>query len=257
MITKSNLQNEHNFCYSPETVLKIRINGQLFLLMLIERLINVGAKIVQSNTDGVFYIIDKKKLNEVDRVCKEWEKITKLKLEADYFEAMYQFAINDYVAVKKGYSQSKDLKLIKKKGLFIDEVKLGKGMQAIIIPEAINKCLVDNIPVADTIYACKDINKFITYQKVSKDYSVEYDGKLIQRINRYYISTDGPWLYKCKIDDQGRRYKYIKLLTDSGVTIINTIKNKEDIPSNINYSFYIASAQKIVNMFKCKQLNLF
>lgn len=65
------MQNEHNFCYSPETVLKIRINGQLFLLMLIERLINIGAKIVQSNTDGVFYLIDKQKLNEVNRVCKE------------------------------------------------------------------------------------------------------------------------------------------------------------------------------------------
>ena len=225
--------------------------------MLIERLINIGAKIVQSNTDGVFYLIDKQKLNEVNRVCKEWEEITKLKLEADYFEAMYQFAINDYIAVKEGYSQTKDPKLIKKKGLFIDEVKLGKGMQAIIIPEAINKCLVDNIPVEETIYNCKDINKFITYQKVSKDYSVEYDGKLIQRINRYYISTDGPWLYKCKIDSNGRRYNYIKLLTDSGVTIMNTIEDKSVIPDNINYAFYIASAKKIVLLFKHKQLSLF
>ena len=252
-----NLQNEHNFCYSPETVLKIRINGQLFLLMLIERLISVGAQIIQSNTDGVFYIIDRNKLKDVDRVCKEWEDITKLGLEADYFEAMYQFAINDYLAIKEGYSKTKNPKLIKKKGLFIDEVHLGKGMQAMIIPEAINKCLADGIPVEETIRECKNINKFITYQKVSKDYSVEYGGKIIQRINRYYISTDGPWLYKCKIDSNGRRYNYIKLLTDSGVTIMNTINKSDELPSNINYSFYIAAAQKIVCMFKHKQLKLF
>ena len=37
-----NLQNEHNFCYSPFTVMQIRMNGQLFLLMLAERLIEIG-----------------------------------------------------------------------------------------------------------------------------------------------------------------------------------------------------------------------
>jgi hypothetical protein len=105
---------------------------------------------------------------------------------------MYQFAINDYLAIKEGYSKTKDQSLLKKKGMFIDQVKLGKGMDAMIIPEAINKCLADGIPVIDTIRNCRDINKFITYQKVSRDYSVEYNGELIQRINRYYVSTDGP-----------------------------------------------------------------
>lgn len=112
-------------------------------------------------------------------------------LEADYFERMYQFAINDYLAIKEGYKDTHNQKLLKKKGLFIDSVKLGKGMDALIIPEAINKYLADEIPVEETIMNCKDLNKFITYQKVSKDYEVEYNGKLIQRINRYYVSTDG------------------------------------------------------------------
>lgn len=252
-----NLQNEHNFCYSPFTVMQIRINGQLLLLMLAERLIAIGCKIVQANTDGLFVLRPKNKEQEFQDVCKDWEKLTKLNLEEDRFEAMFQFAINDYLAIKEGYSKTKNPDLLKTKGMFIDKVKLGKGMDATIIPEAINKCLADGIPVEETIRGCKDINKFITYQKVSKDYSVEYDGKIIQRINRYYISTDGPWLYKCKIDSNGRRYNYIKLLTDSGVTIMNTIDDKTKIPNNINYPFYIASAQKIVYLFKYKQLSLF
>lgn len=251
-----NLQNEHNFCYSPFTVMQIRINGQLLLLMLAEQLIKIGATIKQANTDGLFYLIDKKDLDKAHLVYKKWEKLTKLVLEEDRFEAMYQFAINDYLAIKEGYSKTKDQSLLKKKGMFIDQVKLGKGMDAMIIPEAINKCLADGIPVIDTIRNCRDINKFITYQKVSRDYSVEYNGELIQRINRYYVSTDGPWLYKCKVDSQGKRSRYIKLLTNSGVTIINEINNK-NLPENINYSFYISSAQKIVNIFKQKQLSLF
>lgn len=252
-----NLQNEHNFCYSPYAVMQIRINGQLMLLMLAEKLVQAGCRIIQANTDGLFVLLKRNKYTNVQEICKNWEILTKLTLEEDRFEAMYQFAINDYLAIKEGYSETKDPSLLKTKGMFIDKVKLGKGMDAVIIPEAINKCLADGIPVADTIYACKDINKFITYQKVSKDYSVEYDGQLIQRINRYYISTDGPWLYKCKIDSNGRRYNYIKLLTDSGVTILNTINKSDELPSNINYSFYIAAAQKIVCMFKHKQLKLF
>lgn len=54
-----NLQNEHNFCYSPEAAMKIRINGQLLLLMLAEKLVQIGCKIVQANTDGLFLICKK------------------------------------------------------------------------------------------------------------------------------------------------------------------------------------------------------
>ena len=228
--------------------------------MLAERLIEIGCKIIQANTDGLFVLRPKNKEQEFQAICKGWEQLTKLTLEEDRFEAMYQFAINDYVAVKEGYSQTKDSRLIKKKGLFIDEVHLGKGMQAMIIPEAINKYLVDNIPVETTVKNCKDIRKFITYQKVSRDYSVEYNGELIQRINRYYISTDGPWLYKCKVDNTGEKEKrsnYIKLLTDSGVTIMNTIEDPTIIPDNINYRFYITAANKIISSFTNKQLSLF
>ena len=251
------LQNEHSFCYSPFTVLQVRINGQLSLLMFIEKLIDLGCKIVNTNTDGVFYIAEKHLLPQIENVVKWWQKTTKLVLEADYFEAMYQFAINDYIAVKAGYSKTKDPKLIKKKGLFIDTVSLGKGMNAIIIPEAINKCLVDGIPVSDTIQNCTDIHKFITYQKVSKDYCVEYDGRLIQRINRFYFSNNAPWLYKCKVDCEGNRTNYIKLNSQTGVTICNVINENFEFPNDINYAYYIGEAQKIVDLFKYKQLSLF
>ena len=252
-----NLQNENSFCYSPFTVMQIRINGQLLLLMLIEQVLKIGGKLVQSNTDGIFILLKKNKLDEFKKVCSEWEKLTKLTLEADYFEGMYQFAINDYIAVKKGYSETKNPNLIKTKGMFISEVKLGKGMAATIIPEAIIKCLVDKIPIEETIRNCKNIHKFITYQKVSRDYSVEYNGKLISRINRFYFSTDGPWLYKCKVDKDGVRNRYIKLNTKTGVTIMNKIEPNYEFPNNINYKYYIGEAQKIVSLLQQQQLSLF
>jgi len=63
-----NLQSEHSWVYSPKTALTIRINGQLMLLMLAEALDQIGAQIIQSNTDGVFILLDKSKLNEMQNV---------------------------------------------------------------------------------------------------------------------------------------------------------------------------------------------
>ena len=252
-----NLQNEHNFCYSPLTVMQIRMNGQLMLLMLAEKLTQIGCKILQANTDGLFILrrlSDEQKFKEV---CKEWESLTKLVLEEDQFEAFYQYAINDYLAIKKGYKETHNPKLLKKKGLFIDEVRLGKGMNAMIIPEAINKCLADGINITDTIINCKDLNKFITYQKVSKTFSVEYASKLITRINRYYVSVAGHALLKCKVAEDGTRTNYISLLSGYGVTIVNNFDKIKEFPQDINYSYYITEASKITSVFQHKQLKLF
>ena len=67
-----NLQNEHNFCYSPFAVMQIRINGQLLLLMLAESLVNLGCRIVQANTDGLFVLLKKDKYEQVKQACKAW-----------------------------------------------------------------------------------------------------------------------------------------------------------------------------------------
>lgn len=248
-----NLQNEHNFCYSPFTVMQIRMNGQLMLLMLAERLIEIGCKILQANTDGLFIL---RKLSDEDKfqkVCKEWEQLTKLGLEEDRFEAFYQYAINDYLAIKEGYKETKDLSYLKKKGLFIDTVSLGKGMKPIIIPEAINKYLADGIPVEETIRNCKDLNKFITYQKVNKKFKVEYNNQFITRINRYYIANNGYNLFK--VDPEAN--KYISLLSGVGVIIVNNLDEIKEFPKNINYQYYIREANKIISSFKYKQLSLF
>ena len=262
-----NLQNEHNFCYSPFAVMQIRVNGQLLLLMLAEKLVEIGCKIIQANTDGLFLICKKNKYEEYQKVCKEWEKLTKLELEEDRFEAMYQYAINDYIAVKEGYHKTKDKKLIKTKGMFITEVLLGKGLSPKIIPEAIINYFVDNIPVEETIKNCKDIRKFLKAEKTGKQWTVEYNDKIQQRINRFYVSNNGYYLWKFKTDSGVREYQ--NMLKGYAVTLHNTFYSDEDLQwkyaqgetfesiYDINYNYYISQCKKIINDIKPKQLNLF
>lgn len=233
------------------------MNGQLFLLMLAEDLIAMGCKLIQLNTDGIFFLYPKTKRKELEEINRNWETKTKLSLELDEYESFYQFAINDYLAISKGYSENKNPKLLKKKGLFIDKVSLGKGMQPMIIPKAINNYLANGTSVEETVYGSKDINDFITYQKVNKKFKIEYNGEIITNTNRYYVSTQAPFILKCEIDRDGNRSRYINMLKGYGVVICNNLNEFKELPKDINYRYYIIEANKIIDKFKHRQLCLF
>lgn len=126
-----------------------------------------------------------------------------------------------------------------------------------IIPKALNLYFADGIPVEDTIHNCKDLNDFITYQKVDKKFSVEYNNQLISRINRYYVSTNGYYLYKCTVNENGKRENYCNLLKASGVKIVNNLDEIKEFPKDVKYNYYIAEARKIISLFENKQLTLF
>ena len=270
-----NLQNQHNFCYSPFAVMQIRINGQLLLLMLAERLTQIGCRIVQANTDGLFVLLKKSIYEQANKICQEWEQLTRLTLEEERFEAMYQYAINDYIAVKEGYKETKNPDLIKTKGMFITKVLLGKGLSAKIIPEAIIKYFVDGIPVEDTIKGCTDIRKFLMSEKTGKQWHIEYMNQEQQRTNRFYASTNGGYLWKWKYTGHAEgevveyyepyvgRQSYIakeksyqNMLTASGVTLLNKFDDKPIEERKINYRYYIYEAYKIIRDLKPLQLSL-
>lgn len=263
-----NLQNEHNFCYSPFAVMQIRINGQLLLLMLAEKLTQIGCRIIQANTDGLFVLLKKDAYSKVNSICREWEQLTKLTLEEDRFKAMYQYAINDYFAI------TEDNK-VKEKGMFITTIKLGKGLTPKIIPKAVISFFKDGIPVEDTIKNCTDIRDFLMSEKTGKQWHVEYMNEEQQRTNRFYASTNGGYLWKWKDTSHKegeiitytepyvgeRKYKasarqYQNMLTASGVTLLNKFDDKPIEERKINYRYYIMEAYKIIRDLKPLQLSL-
>lgn len=249
------MQQETSWMYDPFSVFKIRINGQLILLMLADLLLQHSCEIVQVNTDGVMFIAKKAYKDAIMESVAKLEQLTKLSFEADSYEAFYQFAVNDYFGVVDGFSQSRNPKLIEKKGMFITEPVLGKGLAPTIIPEAVINYFVYNIPVEDTIRNCNDIRKFLMSQRVDRKFKVEYDDKYIQRINRWYASTNGCYLYT--VDESKTPIKYSNLLKKSGVTILNYIDDISTKNRKINYPYYISEARKIIDQLVCRQLDLF
>ena len=242
-----NLQNEFSWCYDPKAVMGIRINGQLLLLMLTEKLMTLGITPIQLNTDGIFVKMPKSVYSEAMKICKEWENLTGLVLEEDRFKAFYQLAVNDYFGVFEN-------NLIKEKGCFITSVIQGKGLTPKIIPKAVEKYFLEGIKPEEFIKQHTDIKDFLMSEKTGKQWTVEYNGQTQQRTNRFYASTDGCFLYKWKIDDGVKKYQ--NMLTASGITLLNNFDNLKENPK-INYQYYITEANKIINQLKTKQLSLF
>lgn len=255
------MQDETSWLFSPFTVMQVRINGQLLLLMLAERLLKLGCKLYQINTDGILYKLKKSKYEELQQVLKEWEKLTMLTLETEEFTQFYQLAINDYFGVEPNNK-------IKKKGFFLTDIELGKGLTPKIIPEAIINYFVHNIPVEDTIKSCKDIYKFLQAEKTGKQWTVEYNDQIQQRTNRFYVSNSGYYLWKWKLDDTGKK-SYQIMLKDHGVRLHNKFYSDEDLQwkysqgetfqsiYDIDYQYYINQCIKVIEKLKPKQLNLF
>ena len=241
------MQQEVSWMYDPFNVFKIRINGQLILLMLVDRLLELGCEIIQVNTDGVVYRAKNSLREGIQEAISEVEQITQLMFETDEYEAFYQYAINDYFGVLKNGE-------IEEKGMFITKTKLGKGLAPVVIPKAVINYFVHHIPVTETIEKDREIRDFLMSQAVDKKFKVIHGDKPVQRINRFYASTNGAYLFKDNLEDDRDRQN---MLTKSGVTILNKFDDLKIEDRKINYRYYISEAKKVIADFTEQQLSLF
>ena len=289
------MQQEVSWMYDPFNVFKIRINGQLILLLLVDRLLDLGCEIIQCNTDGVVYRAKKGLKQAISDAIKEVESLTRLEFESDEYEAFYQYAINDYFGVLKGGE-------IEEKGMFITKNKLGKGLAPVVIPKAVINYFTKKQPVEEFIKSDGDIRDFLMSQQVDKKFEVFHGENRVQRINRFYASENGEYLFKgifvpekevpfvrfiykgktmevpeSEISYGGRYWydshvkniEYIgnrtigshtnfqNMLTKSGVTILNQLYDTTVEGRKINYRYYISEAKKIISDFTEQQLELF
>ena len=249
------MQNESSWAYDPLNAYKIRMNGQLILLMLVDRLLSINCKIVQVNTDGVVYIADKANRELINKFIHEVENITKLHFDSDDYESFYQYDVNNYFGIRKGYSQSGDPSLIEKKGKFITEIGLNNSMTPVVISKAVINYFLTKEPIDKFVKEDKNIRDFLMSQSVNREFKVEYGNKPVQRINRYYASNSGYYLMRVK--DKMYETKKESILSDVGIILLNHIDSTPIEERKINYQYYIGKAKTIVSEFINRQLTIF
>lgn len=249
------MQQETSWAYDPLNAYKIRMNGQLILLMLVDRLLSINCKIVQVNTDGVVYIADKANREVIKAFINDVENKTQLHFDTDDYESFYQYDVNNYFGIRKGYSQSGDPSLIEKKGKFITEIGLNNSMTPVVVSKAVINYFLNKQPIDKFVKEDRNIRDFLMSQSVNREFKVEYGGKPVQRINRYYASNSGYYLVRIK--EEPYKPKKETIISETGVRIANRIDSTPIEKRMINYQYYIGKAKTIVSEFINRQLTIF
>lgn len=221
------LDSEHSWLFYREGIMKVRCGGQLVLLTLIEQCQIHDIELVQANTDGLTVKIHKDKVDLFRSFVVDCEKKFNIKFEYAEYSKMVFSSVNSYLAVDtKGK--------IKEKGEFVRLPELGNSTDFLIIPHLLHDYFVKGIRPEQAIHNYNDIFLFCASQKVDKSFKVEWHGQILpQRLNRYYVSRKGAYLYKCKEDKKSH------MLKGFGVQLYNEHKPKAIKEYGINYSFYL------------------
>jgi len=176
--TYGNSNSQYSPFYDPQYTMTITINGQLLLCMLAERLAAIPSlELIQVNTDGIEYIVDRDSVAECDAVSAEWENLTGLELESEDYASFHQRDVNSYVAID---AHGK----VKCKGAFEYQHGLGygdgwhKNQSCKIVPMAAEAYLVRGVPVADTVAACDNAFHFMHTLKAQRNDRVVLGGDL-------------------------------------------------------------------------------
>jgi len=252
-------RNENHWLYDPLTALQVTINGQLYILMLIEELTRAGFQVISANTDGIITIVPKNSKDKYDRICEEWCRYTNFELEFTKYTKYIRRDVNNYIAVKENGST-------KEKGEFLlpDDKSLMQGYDKPVVSMALRKYFLENKNIVDFIKNHDDIYDFCTAKKTDKKFQNEYHyidtdtGELVveqlQKSVRFYVSTRGGALYKYNPEND----TYINYCAGKTVKVFNDYVGHPSMKDyGINYGFYIAETMKIINLIEDKQLKLF
>ncbi len=246
--TSGMIDNKYSWLYYPEGAAKLRFMGQLILTLTIERLVLAGYQVVSANTDGIEVIVPRHLELEYESIVNQVGKEFNLEFEHENYKKIIYQNVNNYIC----QTSSK----LKQKGLFVEKPELGNSVDYLVIPKALKAYYIDNIPVKQFVESHKNILDFCCSQKVDKSYHIEWTSPDFvkskqQRLNRFYASTKGGYIFKCR---DGKQHH---LLKESGVMIYNN-HNSEVFPTDVNYSFYISEINKIINQINCNnQMSLF
>jgi len=250
--------------YDRLAVLKTTINGQLMILMLIEELELNGIQVFSANTDGIVVKLYNKDIDKYNQIKDNWETVTKLKFDTDYYECLIQRDVNNYLSQfrvnKKGVHK---LELETKGALnpMMYAIDLTKGYDMPIVAEAVKEFFLNNIPVMKTLQSATNILDFCKTQNVGRQFFVEVeyatkDGikkEEYQRYVRYYVSNHGVVIYKtpeAQKNNSETTTRGSQLAAGQVVTILNTLDDKDISLRDINYKYYYLEAMKIIEPIK-------
>jgi DNA polymerase len=251
--------DKFNPLYDPLHRTLVCVYGQVFLIDLIDKIEDI-IYLINSNTDGIFFKVKKKDLEELKRRVSEWEKRTGLEMEYSEFTKFISKDVNNYIAVKKDGG-------IHAKGAYVKDLN-DLDYDLPILNEAVREYLLNGVPVERTIGLCQDFRKFQKIVKLSAKYKwVEHEhgyrvsytprGKRIVNYERTTKYDNKAYrVFASKDMNDGRLLKCDGVRnpakfgnTPDNCFIYNGSLEGVSIPEKLDRSYYIAKAKERLEDF--------
>lgn len=249
--------NEWHWLKDLKALYQTTLNGQLFLLMLVEWLEDAGFHVFYGNTDGVNAMVPRDRQDEYRAICQKWQDYTGFDLDyVDYDKCIIR-DVNNYIWIPDNEEKSN-----KYKGFFdIDRWKdVTKAFDKPVVPYAINEYFTAGTPVEEFIRSHGDILDFCMAQKPGGKFNIEFhrineNNEIAiddcQHANRYYVGKGGGSLYK---NNSG---KLTSMVAGEPVYILNDVEDRNANSYPIRYRYYIEEANKVISQFNHKQTDMF
>lgn len=235
--------------YDPQNIIALCFTGQLLTVCLAKIMHNLGALIIQTNTDGILFKISRSKLKDVYSEILNFEQHVGIPLEVEEQYAVFQKDVNNYILLP-----SKDAEP-KLKGRWAKQSGSDVPLTPLFAP-VINQSIIDyyrkGIPIEVTIRNCNcPLDFMMTTMKGPTYDGVVYEtmagDSLIGNINRVYAIDDDNCgsLYKIKYDDDGNVIKRDKIasIPERSCNYLDEVP-KEGKLYRLDYDWYIKLAKK-------------
>ena len=271
--------DENSPLYDLQALYETTINGQLFLLMLVDMLSEAKFQNVSANTDGIITKVHRSRLDEFYKVCSEWCEITGFQLEYTNYEKYICYAVNDYIAIKEGFSESEEsvedrLKMyVKRKGLFLTDLQLDKGYFCPVVPKVLEAYYVFGKDIKESLAANTDIYDYCISKKTNSNFNTIFmsvdkeTGKVVEDLmqshNRFYISgvSTGGLTKKYKNPKPNKKgviVTEIAMVARQNIKMFNRFEKLEHFSDyNIHDRFYYTEIMKITSPIDMSTKTLF
>lgn len=243
------MKDKFNPLYDPLMSNNVCLAGQLLLLDLIEKL-EPYCKLVQSNTDGVFLKVEKESdIKIIKEVAAEWEHRTRLDLEWEVFNKIYQKDVNNYIIIDENGKY-------KSKGAYVKKLT-NLDYDLPIVNKALINYFTKDIPLEQTINECDELREFQKVVKISSkyEYGTHGDEKVKEKVLRVFAdnrdTSQGVFKHKWKTNKEGETNLVAEKIgnTPEKCFIDNGDIQGKLIPDYLDKQYYIDLAQKRLNDF--------
>lgn len=225
---------------SVPDAMRVTLNGQLYLLMLIEQLYVVGAEILSANTDGVT-IRWKGDEAVLKLAVQAWENATGFDLERTDYTVYARRDVNNYCAASAdGVKVKGAFFLLPSQGgknLKIKEGPDGGKGDGLIIKRAALEYLLNGRPICATVRSCRP-EELMFYMRCKNGGTFFHGQEPIGKLARWYASVGGQPIK--------RKNPNGSMATIPNAQHATMLMSLDDFGCDIDFNYYEEQAQALV-----------